>query len=68
MGRLVDTEWVLLDLYPHAAWGGYGTGTGVMWAQDGTLLAVASQTCRTIFEMSFDPLDIERVMKARPDL
>jgi acyl-CoA thioesterase II len=67
MGRLVDTEWVLLDLYPHAAWGGYGTGTGVMWAQDGTLLAVASQTC-TIFEMSFDPLDIERVMKARPDL
>ena len=67
LGRLVDTEWVLLDLLPHVAWGGYGTGTGLMWAQDGTLMAVASQTA-AIFEMGFDPLDLARLMQTRQDL
>ena len=67
MGRLVDSEWVLLELIPHVAWGGYGTGTGLMWAQDGTLMAVASQTA-AIFEMSFDPLDLAQLIKNRQDL
>ncbi len=39
-----DTEWVLLELLPHAARGGFGTGTAHLWAPDGTLLATASQT------------------------
>jgi acyl-CoA thioesterase len=67
LGRPADTQWVLLDLMPHVAWGGYGTGTGIMWAQDGTLVAVASQTA-AVFELAFDPLDLERLMKTRTDL
>lgn len=67
VGRLVDSEWVLLDLLPHVAWGGYGTGTGLMWAQDGTLVAVASQTA-SVFELPFDPLDLEELLKTRQDL
>jgi acyl-CoA thioesterase len=67
VGRLVESEWVLLDLLPHVAWGGYGNGTGLMWAQDGTLMAVASQTA-AIFEMPFDPLDLERLIQTRQDL
>jgi acyl-CoA thioesterase len=67
MGRLVATDWVLLELLPHVGWGGYGTGTGLMWAQDGTLVAVASQTA-SIFEMPFDPLDLERLIQTRQDL
>jgi acyl-CoA thioesterase-2 len=67
MGRPVDTEWVLLDLLPHVAWGGYGTGTGLLWAEDGTLVAVASQTS-SVFALPFDPLDLERLMMTRTDL
>jgi acyl-CoA thioesterase len=39
-----DTEWVLLQLDPHSARGGFGTGTAHAWAPDGTLLGTASQT------------------------
>lgn len=39
-----DTEWMLLDLRPHFAAGGYGHGDGRMWSPDGRLLAIASQT------------------------
>jgi len=67
MGQAVDTEWVLLDLHPHVAWGGYGTGTGLMWAQNGALVAVASQTA-AVFALPFDPLDLERLMMTRTDL
>lgn len=44
LGHPADTEWVLLELEPHVARGGTGTGTGLLWAPDGTLLAVASQS------------------------
>ena len=43
-GRLVDTEWILLDMDPWLASGGYLHGGARIWAEDGTLLGVASQT------------------------
>lgn len=44
VGHATTTEWVLLQLDPHLAVGGYGTGTGHVWAPDGTYVATASQT------------------------
>lgn len=43
-GYFVDTEWVLLDFDPWFAAGSYLHGAVRLWAQDGTLLGVASQT------------------------
>ena len=51
-GSFVDTEWILLDLRPHLAVGGYGHGVAHVWSQDGHLLATASQTASMIV---FDP-------------
>jgi acyl-CoA thioesterase len=45
VSRLVDTEWVLLDIQVHAIQHGFGHGLVHLWAQDGTLLAIASQSC-----------------------
>ena len=39
-----DCEWVLVELVPHFASGGYLHGSARIWAPDGTHLAVASQT------------------------
>ena len=47
-GRLVDTEWILLDMDPWFATGGYLHGAARVWAEDGTLLGVASQTSSAI--------------------
>src|SRR5262245_48051733 len=44
IGSFTDTEWVLLDLRPHLAAGGYGHGVAHVWSEDGQLLATASQT------------------------
>ncbi|HEX4867099.1 MAG TPA: thioesterase family protein [Acidimicrobiales bacterium] len=44
IGRLVPTEWVLLDVRIHAVRNGFGHGDVHLWAQDGTLLATASQS------------------------
>lgn len=44
IGHLVDTEWILLQLDPHLARGGYGHGTAHVWSPDGMLMATASQT------------------------
>ena len=44
MGTLVPTEWVLLDIRVHAVVNGFGHGVVHLWAQDGTLLAMASQS------------------------
>jgi len=41
-----ESEWVLLELRADGAAAGYGHGTGFVWAQDGTLLAVLSQSAR----------------------
>lgn len=43
-GYFVETEWVLLDFDPWFAAGSYLHGAVRLWAEDGTLLGVASQT------------------------
>lgn len=42
--QVVPTEWVLLDIRIDAVAEGFGTGTVLLWAEDGTLLATASQS------------------------
>ena len=49
IGRLVPTSWILLDIEMHFANRGFGHGTVKMFAEDGTLLAVASQSCALRF-------------------
>jgi len=44
VGQLVPTEWVLLDIRIHAVRNGFGHGDVHLWADDGTLLATASQS------------------------
>ena len=43
--KLVPTDWVLLDIQAHAVERGFGHGLVHMFAEDGTLLATASQSC-----------------------
>jgi len=43
--HLVPTEWVLLDIRVHAVERGFAHGLVHMFAEDGTLLATASQSC-----------------------
>ncbi|MHB1089944.1 MAG: acyl-CoA thioesterase [Ilumatobacteraceae bacterium] len=43
--RLVPTKWVLLDIQIYAVERGFGHGSVTMFAEDGTLLATASQSC-----------------------
>ena len=43
--RLVPTKWVLLDIQIYAVERGFGHGALTMFAEDGTLLATASQSC-----------------------
>ena len=45
VGKLVPTEWVLLDIRIHMVQRGFGHGLVHMFAEDGTLLATASQSC-----------------------
>ncbi len=45
VARLVSTDWVMLDIRVHAVDHGFGHGLVHLWAQDGTLLATASQSC-----------------------
>jgi acyl-CoA thioesterase len=42
--RLIPTEWMLLDVRIDAIAAGFGHGLAHIWAQDGTLLATASQS------------------------
>ncbi len=54
VARLVPTEWVLLDIQVQAAHHGFGHGMVHMFAEDGTLLATASQSCIIRFWRSQD--------------
>jgi acyl-CoA thioesterase len=45
VARLVPTKWVLLDIRVHAVARGFGHGLVHMFAEDGTLMATASQSC-----------------------
>jgi acyl-CoA thioesterase II len=42
--KLVPTDWMLLDVRIQAVVNGFGHGLAHIWAQDGTLLATASQS------------------------
>ncbi|MEO6628635.1 MAG: thioesterase family protein [Aquihabitans sp.] len=44
VGRIVPTEWVLIDITVDAIGNGFGHGTVHLFATDGTLLATASQS------------------------
>jgi acyl-CoA thioesterase len=44
IGNLVASDWVLLDIQISMVANGFGHGSVNMWAQDGTFLAVASQS------------------------
>lgn len=48
LGRLVDTEWMLLDVQGHAAVDGTGYGAAHVWSPDGVLMATASQTAKLV--------------------
>jgi acyl-CoA thioesterase len=43
-GPRPDADWILVEFDPYFAAGGYAHGGARLWAQDGTLLGVASQT------------------------
>ena len=44
VAQLVPSKWVLLDIRVHAVANGFGHGVVHLWAEDGTLLATASQS------------------------
>ena len=44
VGRAVPTDWVLMDIRVHTVERGFGHGLVHMFAEDGTLLATASQS------------------------
>jgi acyl-CoA thioesterase II len=52
IGTYVQSEWVLIDLRPHLAAGGYGHGIAHVWSETGQLMATASQTASM---RPFDP-------------
>jgi acyl-CoA thioesterase-2 len=54
-GPRVATEWILLDCRPEQVANGFGYGQAHLWAEDGTLLATASQT--TVMRMEDDSGD-----------
>lgn len=45
VAQLVPTDWVLLDIHVHSVHNGFGHGNVHMFAEDGTLMAIASQSC-----------------------
>jgi acyl-CoA thioesterase len=55
VARLVPTDWVLLDIRVHAVANGFGHGLVHLWAQDGTLLGTASQSCILRFWKDREP-------------
>lgn len=66
IGRLVPTEWVLLDVRIHAVRNGFGHGDVHLWAEDGTLLATASQSTIVRFWRDDPPPAVARGAEA-PD-
>ena len=56
IGRMVPTDWVLLDIRVHQVANGFGYGDVHLWSEDGVLLGTASQS--TIVRMW--PAQMER--------
>jgi acyl-CoA thioesterase II len=48
-GAVPEVEWVLLELHGNLAAGGYGHGLVRVWAEDGTYLAIGSQTASMVY-------------------
>ena len=48
-GEVPEVEWILLELQGNFAAGGYGHGIVRVWAEDGTYLAIGSQTASMIY-------------------
>ena len=42
--KVVDTEWVLVDIFVEAVHNGFGHGHVYLWSEDRTLMATASQS------------------------
>jgi acyl-CoA thioesterase len=49
VGSAPDSEWVLVDGTPEQAAGGFGSGSVRLWAPDGSLAGVGSQTAALWF-------------------
>jgi acyl-CoA thioesterase II len=64
--RLVPTQWVLLDIRVHAVERGFGHGLVHMFAEDGTLLATASQSCIVRFWKGDDAARLLPPTKGEP--
>lgn len=62
IGRFVESEWILVDLRPHLAFGDYGHGAAHIWSEDGQLMATASQTASMI---RFDLDEMARGLERR---
>ncbi len=60
VARLVPSEWVLCDIHMHGLANGFAHGLAHLWAQDGTLLATASQS---IGVRLWSDEELSRVMK-----
>lgn len=64
VARLVPTEWVLLDIRVHAVQHGFGHGVVHLWAEDGTLLATASQsTIVRYWDPATLPEDLRKLLR-----
>ena len=57
-----ETRWILIDMRPHIAVGGYGHGSVFIWSQSGRLLAQAGQSCSLI---QFSPEDFTAMAEAQ---
>jgi len=66
--QLVRSEWVLCDIHVHALHHGFGHGEAFLFAEDGTLLAVASQSnsVRLWTEDMIRSLPAEPSLRRRP--
>ena len=54
VATLVPTTWVLVDVHLDVVANGFGHGTVHLWAEDGTLLATASQSTILRFHAEFE--------------
>jgi acyl-CoA thioesterase len=64
VGNWAPSDWVLLDMRPHFAVGGYGSGTALIWSETGGLLATASQTASMVL---FDPAALTELLRSATD-
>ena len=66
VARLVPTEWVLLDIRVHAVSRGFGHGLVHMFAEDGTLMATASQSCIVRYHETIEQRVDRKSTQGRP--